>query len=100
MFLFWVRKFKNEISINKLYSEVLKNNVENLKRDDIKFINPFLPFDKKNLVKKVLELDEFKEQLFQYLSFSIEVFQLHVVFTAVHQGALGNHAANVCSDDG
>ena len=25
MFLFWVRKFKNEISINKLYSEVLKN---------------------------------------------------------------------------
>lgn len=46
------------------YSEVLKNNVENLKRDDIKFINPFLPFDKKNLVKKVLELDEFKEYNF------------------------------------
>ena len=46
------------------YSEVLKNNVENLKRNDIKFINPFLPFDKKNLVKKVLELDEFKEYNF------------------------------------
>ena len=44
------------------YSEVLKNNVENLK--NIKFINPFLPFDKKNLVKKVLELDEFKEYNF------------------------------------
>ena len=41
------------------YSEVLKNNVENLK--DIKFLNPFLPFNKENLVKKVLKLDEFKE---------------------------------------
>ncbi len=40
------------------YSEVIKNNVEELK--DIKFINPFLPLDTKNLVKKVLELDEFK----------------------------------------
>ncbi len=46
------------------YSEVLKNNIEGLKSDDIKFINPFLPFDKKNLVKKVLELDEFKEYNF------------------------------------
>lgn len=40
------------------YSEVIKNNVEELK--DIKFLNPFLPLDTKNLVKKVLELDEFK----------------------------------------
>ena len=46
------------------YSEVLKNNVENLKREDIKFINPFLPFDTPNLVKKILELDEFKEYKF------------------------------------
>ena len=46
------------------YSEVLKNNVENLKKSQIKFINPFLPFDKKNLAKKVLELDEFKEYNF------------------------------------
>ena len=46
------------------YSEVLKNNVENLKRDDIKFLNPFLPFDTQNLVKKILELDEFKEYKF------------------------------------
>lgn len=46
------------------YSEVLKNNVEALKSPDIKFINPFLPFDSKNLVKKVLELDEFKEYNF------------------------------------
>ena len=46
------------------YSEVLRNNVENLKRPDIKFINPFLPFDQENLVKKILELDEFKEYKF------------------------------------
>ena len=46
------------------YSEVLKNNVEGLKNKDIKFINPFLPFDKKNLVKKVLELPEFEEYHF------------------------------------
>ena len=46
------------------YSEVLKNNVEGLKNSEIKFLNPFLPFDKKNLVKKVMELDEFKEYNF------------------------------------
>jgi len=46
------------------YSEVLKNNVENLNRPDIKFINPFLPLDKKNLVKKIMELDAFKEYHF------------------------------------
>ena len=46
------------------YSEVLKNNVENLKKPGIKFINPFLPFDTPNLVKKILELDEFKEYHF------------------------------------
>ena len=46
------------------YSEVLKNNIEGLKKDDIKFLNPFLPFDKKNLVKKLMELEEFKEYNF------------------------------------
>ncbi len=46
------------------YSEVLKNNVEGLKKDSIKFLNPFLPFDQKNLVKKIMELDEFKEYNF------------------------------------
>ncbi len=46
------------------YSEVLKNNVENLKKEDIKFLNPFLPFDAKNLTKKILELPEFKEYNF------------------------------------
>ena len=46
------------------YSEVLKNNVEELKNPDVKFLNPFLPFDAKNLTKRVLELDEFKEYNF------------------------------------
>jgi len=46
------------------YSEVLKNNIEGLKKDDIKFINPFLPFDKKNLVQKLMELDELKQYSF------------------------------------
>ena len=46
------------------YSEVLKNNVEGLKSKDVKFLNPFLPFDSKNLVKKILELPEFKEYNF------------------------------------
>ncbi len=44
------------------YSEVLKNNVEELK--NIKFMNPFLPFEPKNLVARILELEEFKEYHF------------------------------------
>ena len=46
------------------YSEVLKNNVEELKDKNIKFLNPFLPFDQKNLVKTILELPEFAEYNF------------------------------------
>lgn len=46
------------------YSEVLKNNVEELKNKDVKFLNPFLPFNAKNLTKRILELDEFKEYNF------------------------------------
>ncbi len=43
------------------YSEVLKNNIEELRSKDIQFLNPFLPFDAKNLTKRILELDEFKQ---------------------------------------
>ncbi len=43
------------------YSEVLKNNIEELKDKSVKFLNPFLPFDAKNLTNRILELDEFKE---------------------------------------
>ncbi|MEG2348725.1 MAG: acyl-CoA dehydratase activase-related protein [Clostridia bacterium] len=46
------------------YSEVIKNNVEKIKTQDIKFINPFLPFEKDALVKRLLELEEFKEYKF------------------------------------
>lgn len=46
------------------YPEVLKNNVEELKADDIKFINTFLPFETNNLVKVILEREEFKEYNF------------------------------------
>ena len=46
------------------YSEVLKNNVEELKAEGIKFINPFLPFEKTGLVKRLYELEEFKEYKF------------------------------------
>ncbi len=46
------------------YPEVLKNNVEELKSDDIKFINTFLPFDSKHLAEVMLEKEEFKEYNF------------------------------------
>ncbi len=47
------------------YSEVIKNNVEELHKPDIKFINPFLPIDNiKNLVKVIYDLDCFKEYHF------------------------------------
>ena len=46
------------------YSEVLKNNVEELKSDNIKFINTFLPFDAKHLSEVILEREEFKEYNF------------------------------------
>ena len=46
------------------YSEVLKNNVEELKDTNIKFINPFLPFEAKKLAQTVMDLPEFKEYNF------------------------------------
>ena len=44
------------------YSEVLKNNVEELK--DIKFLNPFLPFEPKTLADAIMTLPEFEEYHF------------------------------------
>ena len=46
------------------YSEVLKNNVEELKADDVTFLNPFLPFEPKTLAETILELPEFKKYNF------------------------------------
>ena len=46
------------------YSEAIKLNVETLKEKEIKYLNPFLPLDEKALLKRILELDEFKEYKF------------------------------------
>ena len=46
------------------YAEVIRNNVEELKTNNIKFMNPFLPFEPKQLMERMMELDEFKEYKF------------------------------------
>ena len=46
------------------YSEVLKNNVEELKDTEITFLNPFLPFEPKALASTILDLPEFKKYSF------------------------------------
>ena len=46
------------------YSEVLKNNIPEIQEKGIKFLNPFLPFERKNLVETILSLPEFKEYNF------------------------------------
>ena len=46
------------------YSEAIKLNVEELDKNNIKFINSFLPLDENALYKRITELDEFKEYNF------------------------------------
>ena len=47
------------------YSEVIKNNIEELKNKDIKYLNPFLPIDNtKNLAQIIYEDENFKEYNF------------------------------------
>jgi len=46
------------------YSEAIKLNVEDLEKNSIKFMNPFLPMEEKALLKRIMELDEFKEYKF------------------------------------
>ncbi len=46
------------------YSEVLKNNIPEIKEKNIKFLNPFLPFEQKNLVETIMSLPEFEEYNF------------------------------------
>lgn len=46
------------------YSEAIKLNVEELREEEIELINPFLPFDSKSLLKKLLEVKEFKKYNF------------------------------------
>ena len=54
------------------YSEVVKNNIEELKKEKINFLNPFLPLnDLKNLIKIIYELDCFKQFNFTKKELSI-----------------------------
>ncbi len=47
------------------YSEVIKNNIEELRNPEIKYLNPFLPIDNvKNLAKVMYECEELKEYNF------------------------------------
>ena len=47
------------------YSEAIRLNVEDIKEKNIKFMNPFLSMEKEPLLKRILELDEFKEYNFK-----------------------------------
>ena len=62
-------EFKNQDNnyncpIVQSYSEAIKLNVEELEKNNIKFINPFLPLNEEKLLKRLLELEEFKEYKF------------------------------------
>ena len=63
------------------YPEVLKNNVEELKTKNINFLNPFLPFEAKKLVKTIMDLPEFasynftKKELFEAAKKAEEEYQ-------------------------
>ncbi len=47
------------------YSEVIKNNIDELRNPEIKYLNPFLPIDNiKNLAKIIYESKDFKEYKF------------------------------------
>lgn len=46
------------------YSEAIKLNVEDLQERKIKYLNPFLPLEEKALLKRFVELEEFKEYNF------------------------------------
>ena len=46
------------------YSEAIRLNVEDLEKEHIKYMNPFLPLDEKRLFERINELEEFKEYKF------------------------------------
>ena len=46
------------------YSEAIKLNVEEIKKNNIKYMNPFLPLEPKGLLKRMLEDECFKEYNF------------------------------------
>lgn len=46
------------------YPEAIRLNVEELEKENITYINPFLPFNKDGLVQRFLEIKEFKKYKF------------------------------------
>src|SRR5699024_2033552 len=46
------------------YSEAIKLNVEEIGKNNITFINPFLPLEKNALLKRFLEIEEFNQYNF------------------------------------
>ena len=63
------KEFKNQDNcyncpIVQSYSEAIKLNEEELVKNNICYINPFLPLEPKKLVKRLLEVEEFKKYNF------------------------------------
>ena len=63
------QEFKNQDNcyncpIVQSYSEAIKLNEEELVKNNICYINPFLPLEPKKLVKRLLEVEEFKKYNF------------------------------------
>ena len=64
--MFETKEFKStdnnyNCPIVQSYSEAIKLNVEDLEKENINYINPFLPLDKKGLIKRLLEIPELKD---------------------------------------
>ncbi len=67
--MFERREFENSDNcyncpIVQSYSEAIKMNVEALKENNIKYINPFIPLDEEKLLKRFMEIEDFKEYHF------------------------------------
>lgn len=63
------KEFKNQDNcyncpIVQSYSEAIKLNEDELENNNICYINPFLPLDEDKLLKRLLEVDEFKKYNF------------------------------------
>jgi predicted nucleotide-binding protein (sugar kinase/HSP70/actin superfamily) len=68
--MFEKREFENSDNnyncpIVTSYSEAIKLNVEDLEKNNINYINPFLPIEPDKLLKRLLELKEFKPYKFK-----------------------------------
>ena len=52
---------------------------EELKEKDIKFLNPFLPFEAKNLAKTIMELPEFAE--YNFMAYSYQLYHNRLLYS-------------------